>query len=338
VAGHFADGGNDMDALTFTVSGLPAGLDFDPATGLISGVTEAGSGQIAPYRVVLIADDGQGGVATDSFGLSVSAPADYIEDSILDELSDSTDEPEDLFDVIGTGDEDVSINDQLTEDLNGTAALDQGSGVLLSAFGSISTFSNVTLETPSLGASEQGVVGADDFAGAGDLGAAAGAASPYNSDAPETFDFNTFIEEKELRDQGSYDPRLDKFFIEVLNRHDVAFLEFKHSLDALRDGTIVRVAITQADGGPLPEWMKLVREGFISAKLPIQDETVDLKITVMLGSGNELSKPISVEVVNQQARVLDAVDSEAIAQGEENTKASEKLSRSVEVLETESPE
>jgi len=66
----FADG--DGDVLTYSAAGLPEGLSIDPATGLISGRVALDASRHGPYRVVVAADDGQGGVARIAFEIDVA--------------------------------------------------------------------------------------------------------------------------------------------------------------------------------------------------------------------------------------------------------------------------
>src|SRR5262249_30884416 len=49
---------NDHEALTYTVTGLPAGLSANAATGLISGTVGATADTGSPYAVTVTASDG----------------------------------------------------------------------------------------------------------------------------------------------------------------------------------------------------------------------------------------------------------------------------------------
>jgi VCBS repeat-containing protein len=74
-AGAFID--PDGDPLTYSASGLPAGLSINAATGLISGTLAANASSAAPaglYAIVVTADDGRGGSAQQSFTLNASNP------------------------------------------------------------------------------------------------------------------------------------------------------------------------------------------------------------------------------------------------------------------------
>jgi large repetitive protein len=74
VAGYFSD--LDGDTLSFSASGLPAGLVIDPATGVISGTIDPGASQVAGglYSVTVTASDGNGGTVSTTFSWTVENP------------------------------------------------------------------------------------------------------------------------------------------------------------------------------------------------------------------------------------------------------------------------
>ncbi|TRX76530.1 Ig-like domain-containing protein [Pseudomonas mangiferae] len=92
VSGNFYDA--DGDALTYSASGLPVGLAIDPATGLISGTLSSSASTQGPngagvYSVTLSVDDGQGGVVSQTFTLTVSNPLPSTSDSSLSTAEDT---------------------------------------------------------------------------------------------------------------------------------------------------------------------------------------------------------------------------------------------------------
>ena len=71
------DDPDTTDTLTYTATGLPAGLTLNPTTGLISGTIDPSASQGGPlsdgvYTVEVTADDGNGGTVTDTFTYTVS--------------------------------------------------------------------------------------------------------------------------------------------------------------------------------------------------------------------------------------------------------------------------
>ncbi|MEL6791314.1 MAG: Ig-like domain-containing protein [Pseudomonadota bacterium] len=67
ITNAFEDPNPDGDPLTYTVEGLPPGVTIDPDTGLITGTLPPDASLQEPYIVTLTANDGQGGVATETF-------------------------------------------------------------------------------------------------------------------------------------------------------------------------------------------------------------------------------------------------------------------------------
>ena len=74
-AGSFTD--LDGDTLSYAVSGLPAGLSIDPATGVISGTIDRAASQLngGVYSVTVTASDGRGGTVSTTFSWTVTNPA-----------------------------------------------------------------------------------------------------------------------------------------------------------------------------------------------------------------------------------------------------------------------
>ena len=64
----------DQDKLSFSSIGLPASLNLDPVTGLVSGTVEADAGI---YPVSINVEDGRGGTGTATFDMEIIDPAVY---------------------------------------------------------------------------------------------------------------------------------------------------------------------------------------------------------------------------------------------------------------------
>ncbi len=63
----------DGDVLTFSATGLPAGLEINPTSGVVSGVVANGAANDGPYLIVVTANDGKGGTITSTFTWQVLA-------------------------------------------------------------------------------------------------------------------------------------------------------------------------------------------------------------------------------------------------------------------------
>lgn len=93
----------DSDALTYSSTGLPAGLSFDAATRTFSGTLSAGV-----YTVTVRATDTVGGTVTTTYQLTVAAPG--------------TSEPG--LEIVGSGDDDRLIGSNSADTLSGGSSDD----------------------------------------------------------------------------------------------------------------------------------------------------------------------------------------------------------------------
>ncbi|MEP3225399.1 MAG: Ig-like domain-containing protein [Parasphingorhabdus sp.] len=119
VAGAFSD--PDGDGLSFSATGLPAGLTIDPATGVISGTIDRSASQVngGVYMITVTADDGRGGTISSDFTWTVTNPAPVAS-------NDSVTTDEDTAVNIPVLDNDVdSDGDPLT-----VTAADAGNGMV----------------------------------------------------------------------------------------------------------------------------------------------------------------------------------------------------------------
>ena len=80
----------DGDALSFSLSGQPAGLTIDPATGVISGIVDRSASQVngGVYTVTVTAQDPSGTTAARTFSLRVTNPEPVAESDAFAAVQD----------------------------------------------------------------------------------------------------------------------------------------------------------------------------------------------------------------------------------------------------------
>ncbi|MEO1674301.1 MAG: Ig-like domain-containing protein, partial [Pseudomonadota bacterium] len=97
----------DGDDLTFTVTGLPAGLMVDPATGVVTGTLDNSASQMGPYVITVTATDSDGATVVDSFIWTVTNIEPTLTDQIPNQsTSDGDDVTLDVSPFFNDGDAD----------------------------------------------------------------------------------------------------------------------------------------------------------------------------------------------------------------------------------------
>ena len=272
----FADGGNDADALTIAVTGLPDGLAYDALTGVISGNFATGTGSIAPYTVLLTVDDGQGGVLLESFDIRVT------NDTFLETDADE-------------GENDVSGGvrfDQLVDfgsDAPPLADLTVGNAISdvasLQSISSAGVRGDLTVQNATESVSKPSMSSqiAERDEPAGSLSAG-------------------------IAPQGvpvSDDPRLERVGVNVVYRGDAVFIAIKPAFDEALDGRIESISARPAGDAEWPVWLKQVRADFLLARPPQGETSIDLDVRGVMASGEFLVKTVNVKLSDGVATPID---------------------------------
>ncbi len=135
VSGYFTD--IDGDTLTFTQTGLPAGLSLDPATGLITGTvandaSQAGGGV---YTVIVTATDTAGNPVSETFTVTITNPPPVARDDSA-ATAENTPVSGSVFANNGSGADSDPDGDTIVVSAVNGAAGGVGTGVAGSAGGS----------------------------------------------------------------------------------------------------------------------------------------------------------------------------------------------------------
>ncbi len=293
----FVDGGLDSDLITLSVTGLPAGVSFDPILARISGVVAAGASAQMTNLINITADDGQGGTAQVQFNIlvindsliEVESPFATFDDLIEFEPIDET--------------QDDQINDPLTTviddiaELNGTTSLDRSTGIILSTIEGIEPLQEATLSGSDAGIPDQ-VDAMDRMANSTDWLRDSGHQGNGDWSVAGTFGYMALTDGIILEGDVHRDERLQRLTIQAENRQGALYIELDNQLDPQRDGRTVTTTFFYDGSEQLPDWMKLVREGFISATPPQDISEISLQVAIILDTGNELNKHVVIDVTS----------------------------------------
>jgi len=297
INGLFVDGGFDSDPITISVAGLPEGITYDPATGIISGTTLDGSGSATPYRVEVTADDGQGGVTTYSFGIRIGDPGLIEQADPLatggDTRSDQLEEDDD--------DNTAFITDTVADlsSLNGIGELPEDGGAILSVVENIQSLQQAT--GSSVSGSDGGLI-----ASLGQLSEPQGWVSQSGWINDGEWNVETSHPFASIIDHGpatepppGVQPYVDETMpllqLAALRRNGIFYLELRNGLNLLRDGKLIEMDLTLSDGEPLPEWIDFVCPGFATANPPETVDAIDIRMRAVLDSGTTVEKLIHID-------------------------------------------
>lgn len=129
ISGNFAD--IDLgDSLAFSAAGLPEGVVIDPNTGVISG--SANNNGVGTHSITVVADDGDGGTASDIFTLTITNTNDAP--AVVNPIPDrpATEEIAFTFDISGNF-TDVDAGDTLSYAAQGLPdglSIDPSTGII----------------------------------------------------------------------------------------------------------------------------------------------------------------------------------------------------------------
>ncbi|MGI9367085.1 MAG: tandem-95 repeat protein [Rhizobiaceae bacterium] len=294
ISGLFVDGGSDTDSVTLTVSGLPDGLTYDSATLRISGTASAGSGSAAPYSVQIQADDGQGGLTISTFAITIggngtSSEQQFNFGGVEVESVDEVEQPEE-----GSEDPLSDVIDQIAE-LNGILGLDSDSAIILSTLSDIDP-----LNEAAPGGSDGGV--SDQVSDLGDMVTSSGWIGELGQkDAKDwsvagTFGYLALTEDGP--EQRSSDERIS---VEISNDEDSLFINIDGKFDPVIDGTVAKIVYSNGSGDALPEWMKILEDGQLSATPPEDVEEFMLEMSVVMDTGETITKRVLIDALSGSA-------------------------------------
>ena len=277
-----ADGGRDGDALTWTVTGLPAGVTFDPATATISGTPDEGTRSLQGYDIVVTVDDGQGGVLNTTFVFYVGDVERPDEDEFdIDVLPDAGEDRAPIRARVALG------FDAPTLDRSGTVDLDRERlivGTAVSAVADLGSIDDVAFQTdgfePRLRAGLRGEIFPASFGAGGiepveRLRPADGGADASDDDVPvpATRPTGADIEISARIAPGRV----------VVTARDVA----------APDDMGRTVAITPR-GGVEGLTQKVLRNGMVAFGVPA--ELLDLSLTVAVEKANDMLSVVDVDI------------------------------------------
>lgn len=87
-----------------------------------------------------------------------------------------------------------------------------------------------------------------------------------------------------------------QIMVETLSIDEVIFIRISDTLGRSTNDAIVGYRVLQADGRPLPDWVRQVDGGLLLIEVPAGELNLDLKLTTVSESGEMIKRVFSVEL------------------------------------------
>ncbi|MFD0916229.1 Ig-like domain-containing protein [Pseudahrensia aquimaris] len=287
----------DGDTLTFSAPDRPDWVAIDPSTGEMRIAVPIGAQANGPYVFDLIADDGEGGIATTTVTINIQVRSDFI-----DRTDNPADTPREIVPDMPTRNNATppfiveAINE--FQDLNGTSNLSPVEGIVSDAVNRAASLDSVMSAKPADPEVLKAVDGIEELRSI-DLSVDPMSREDGNSWAVEGL--TGFSVRFDYKDDGSdaddainSSSREGQLVIETYVRERVLFIDVNNTFDPEREGMVKRYLVEMLDGSPVPEWIRIIRDGFIVAERPANILDLELKVSAEMESGELISRAVRI--------------------------------------------
>nr|WHW29446.1 hypothetical protein [uncultured bacterium] len=86
-----------------------------------------------------------------------------------------------------------------------------------------------------------------------------------------------------------------QLIIETYVRERVLFIDVNNTFDPNIHGRVAGYRVEMIDGSPVPEWLRVVRDGFFVAERPADMPDLKLKISAVMANGQEISRGVHID-------------------------------------------
>ncbi len=288
----------DGDPLSWTSPNLPVWLALDPLAGQITGTTPSGLASGVPIVFTVWADDGQGGTVTITVTL-IPEVVDNVEPifpGVPTFVEVDIPETRDQNDV--TTPVQPFVNEAINSiaDLNGTKKVDGEKGIVHDAVSGIQDIDSTENAEPVDPAVLEAVNAIEALRQVHleNGGAREDGFNDWEVEGLTGFSLK-FGTTEDIADGDGSDEAIGKLIIETYVRERILFIDVSNTFDPEVQGTVERYKVEMIDGSPVPDWIRIVRDGFIVAERPANLWDLNLKISAEMSDGNVISRGVEID-------------------------------------------
>ncbi len=290
--------------LTYSATGLPAGLSINAATGVISGTVDHNASTLGPYNVTVSVSDGQGGTVSAKFIITANGQSSGLVNpplpsgAIANAPTLTTSTPS-TIDVAGTQGIVLQTVNGISR-LSSAPSLSASNGIIDSTVNGISILRSS--DTARNGSQNGPVAPHLQNSGIQDYGDGAGGRQLYE---PMPFIGDSALGSAMFGSSGQ-EHAAQLYGLETIIRDSVLYVEVKNTPGA-RD-TVKSVTASLANGDPLPNWLQTDPRGMIFGHIPAGSEAITLKVMLALKNGLQVTRTVNVTLTTGQITILKTRD------------------------------
>ena len=98
-----------------------------------------------------------------------------------------------------------------------------------------------------------------------------------------------------LGDGLASDDSSGQLVIETYVRERILFIDISNTFDPATQGTVKAYKVEMADGSAVPDWIRIVRDGFVVAERPANLWDLELRISAEMSDGSVVSRGVSID-------------------------------------------
>ncbi|MEP1261530.1 MAG: Ig-like domain-containing protein, partial [Rhizobiaceae bacterium] len=212
-----------------------------------------------------------------------------LDDPVAPIVVDAVNEIDDLGSVGEIDFQDGIVHDTVNQiaDINATESVVPVDPAVLEAVNAIDALRQVHRENSGFSAEEQ-VSSRHDW----DVESITGFSLKFTHDDRQEEEDDDYAEAGQL-------------VIETYVRERILFIDVSNTFDPDKDGTVSGYRVEMADGSDLPDWIRVVRDGFIVAERPANLWDLDLKISAELEDGSLVTRGVLIDGPTGEIQPLD---------------------------------
>ena len=98
----------------------------------------------------------------------------------------------------------------------------------------------------------------------------------------------------------------NEMMVETIVRKRTLFIDVRTETGSNINELVSKLEVKMADGEELPDWIKVVRDGFIVVERPVDLRTLDLALVAVMANGNEIEHMISIDAPTGEIKPMKA--------------------------------